>query len=94
MTYSQFNLTKLWEKSLQQWISIGNAGNVSMLVKWSPNSVTATRRFHGPSHPRLFGGAKALELSVPRPKPAAYRNYFRVLMLVIPFYTYVYTLRF
>ena len=67
---------------------------VSMLVKWSPNSVTATRRFHGPSHPRLFGGAKALELSVPGPKPAAHRNYFRVLMLVIPFHTHVYTLRF
>jgi hypothetical protein len=65
-----------------------------MLVKWSPNSVTATRRFYRLSHLRLFKEAKALELSVPRPKPAAYRNYFRVLILVIPFYTYIYTLRF
>jgi hypothetical protein len=71
-------------------------GNVSMLAKWPPNPVNATRRFEGPFHLCLLGGTRALEHSVPKvePEPAAHLNYFGVLMLIIPLRTHFHILRF
>ena len=40
-------------------------------VLWSPSSDAATRRFQGPSHPRLFGGVKALEPLLVMPASSA-----------------------